>query len=79
VLASLYGNAKRVGATSNVLQILATATTATNDRDSVLQKVLFIAAAAGLTIGVALAVRAGTREPAVADEPAERVKAAPAA
>jgi hypothetical protein len=78
VLASLYGNAKRVGATSNVLQILATATAATNDRNSVLQKVLFIAAAAGLAIGVALAVRAGTREPAV-EEPAQRVKAAPAA
>jgi hypothetical protein len=78
VLASLYGNAKRVGATSNVLQILATATNATNDRDSVLQKVLFIAAVAGLAIGVALAVRAGTRQPA-AEEPAQRVKAAPAA
>jgi hypothetical protein len=78
VLAGVYGNAKRVGATSNVLQILATATTATNDRNSVLQKVLFIAAAAGLAIGVALAVRAGTREPA-AEEPAQRVKAAPAA
>src|SRR4051794_19304037 len=78
VLASVYGNAKRVGATSNVLQILATATTASSDRGSVLQKVLFIAAAAGLAIGVALAVRAGTREPA-AEEPAKRVKAAPAA
>jgi hypothetical protein len=61
-----------------VLQILATATTASSDRGSVLQKVLFIAAAAGLAIGVALAVRAGTREPA-AEEPAKRVKAAPAA
>jgi hypothetical protein len=78
VLASVYGNAKRVGSTSNVLQILATATAATDDRSSVLQKVLFIAAAAGLAIGVALAVRAGTREPA-AEEPAQRVKAAPAA
>jgi hypothetical protein len=78
VLASVYGNAKRVGSTSNVLQILATANAATSDRDSVLQKVLFIAAAAGLAIGVALAVRAGTREPA-AEEPAQRVKAAPAA
>jgi hypothetical protein len=79
VLASVYGNAKRVGSTSNVLQILATATTASSDRDSVLQKVLFIAAAAGLAIGVALAVRAGARDPAAADEPAKRVKAAPAA
>jgi hypothetical protein len=78
VLASVYGNAKRVGATSNVLQILAPANSATNDRDSVLQKVLFIAAAAGLAIGVALAVRAGIREPAT-EEPAKRVKAAPAA
>jgi capsular polysaccharide biosynthesis protein len=79
VLAGVYGNAKRVGSTSNVLQILATATAATNDRNSVAQKVLFIAAVAGLAIGVALAVRAGIREPAAEEEPAQRVKAAPAA
>jgi capsular polysaccharide biosynthesis protein len=78
VLASVYGNAKRVGATSNVLQILATADTATNDRSSVAQKVVFVAAVAGLAIGVAFAVRAATREPR-AEEPAQRVKAAPAA
>ena len=78
VLASVYGNAKRVGATSNVLQILAPASTATSDRDSVAQKVLFIAAVAGLAIGVALAIRAGLSEPA-AEEPSQRVKAAPAA
>jgi hypothetical protein len=78
VLASVYGNAKRVGATSNVLQILAPASAATNDRSSIVQKLLFIAAVAGLAIGVALAVRAGASESA-AEEPAQRVKAAPAA
>jgi hypothetical protein len=79
VLASVYGNAKRVGATSNVLQILAPASTATNDRSSILQKLLFVAGLAGLAIGVALAVWAGTRDPAADEEPAQRVKAAPAA
>jgi hypothetical protein len=61
VLAQVYAQAKRTGATSNVLQILAPATTATNDRDSMLQKMLFAALAAGIALGIALAVWRGTR------------------
>ena len=76
VLAGVYGNAKRVGATSNVLQILAPANSASSDRSSMAQKLFFIAALAGLSIGMALAVRSGTRP---VEEPAQRVRAAPAA
>ena len=76
VLAGVYGNAKRVGATSNVLQILAPANSAASDRSSMAQKLLFIAALAGLSIGMALAVRSGTRP---VEEPARQVRAAPAA
>lgn len=61
VLAQVYAQAKRTGATSNVLQILAPATTATNDRDSMLQKMLFAALAAGIALGIALAVWRGSR------------------
>ncbi len=76
VFASLYGNAKRVGATSNVLQILAPANSATSDRSSVLQKLLFVAAVVGLAIGIALAVRVSQRR---VDEPLQRIRAASAA
>ncbi len=72
----VYGNAKRVGATSNVLQILAPASSAASDRSSMAQKLFFIAALAGLSIGMALAVRSGTRP---VEEPARQVRAAPAA
>lgn len=61
VLASVYASAKRTGATSNVLQILAPATNASNDRGSMLQKLLFAALAAGIAIGIALAVWRGSR------------------
>jgi hypothetical protein len=75
VLAQLYAQAKRTGATSNVLQILAPASTATNDRDSVLQKLLFAALAAGIALGLALAVWRGSR-PATETERPRVVRAA---
>jgi hypothetical protein len=56
VLASVYGLAKRTDATSNVLQVLAPATSATSDRSSVIQKFLFGGAAIGIALGLALAV-----------------------
>ena len=49
---------------------------AANDRSSMAQKLFFIAALVGLSIGMALAVRSGTWP---VDEPAQRVRAAPAA
>jgi capsular polysaccharide biosynthesis protein len=61
VLAQVYANAKRTGATSNVLQVLAPATNASSDRDSMLQKLMFAALAAGIAIGIALAVWRGSR------------------
>ncbi|HEY1595253.1 MAG TPA: hypothetical protein VGF74_07645 [Thermoleophilaceae bacterium] len=68
VLAQVYANAKRTGATSNVLQVLAPATTASSDRGSMLQKLLFAALAAGIAIGIALAVWRGSR-PVQAERP----------
>jgi hypothetical protein len=69
VLASVYAQAKRTGATSNVLQVLAPATAASNDRDSMLQKLLFAALAAGIVLGVALAVWRGSRPAKEAERP----------
>jgi hypothetical protein len=68
VLASVYASAKRTGATSNVLQVLAPASGATSDRSSMLQKLLFAALGAGIAIGIALAVWRGSR-PVKAERP----------
>lgn len=68
VLASVYASAKRTGATSNVLQVLAPATAATNDRSAMLQKLLFAALAAGIAIGLALAAWRSSR-PVKAERP----------
>ena len=62
VLASVYGFAKRTDATSNVLQILAPATTATSDRSAFTQKLLFGGFAIGLALGLALAVWEESRD-----------------
>jgi capsular polysaccharide biosynthesis protein len=68
VMASVYAQAKRTDATSNVLQVLAPATTATSDRGPMLQKLLFGALAAGIAIGLALAVWRG-RQPVKTERP----------
>ena len=78
MLAGVYGDAASGWEhVSNVLQILAPANSAASDRSSMAQKLLFIAALAGLSIGMALAVRASARD--LLEEPARQVRAAPAA
>jgi hypothetical protein len=75
VLATVYANAKRTGAASNVLQTLTPATTASSDRGAMTQKLLFGAAVAGLALGLALAVWRGNR-PVKANERPRVVHAA---
>lgn len=55
-LSALYTQAQQNGGTSASLSVLTSATSASSDRGTVLQRVVFIALVAGLALGVAVSV-----------------------
>ena len=71
-LATLYGAASSGVSAQNLLSLLAPASRATSDKNSVAEKLIFVGALAGLLLGAALATanaNAALRRARVADEP----------